>query len=113
MSLEDVEKLKKQLMKLEMEWERRSVANEKEIEAAKQEVIAEQNKVNELHKKFIEVQSEAATAPKIELDELKQLHKDVDSLKKKLEKKYGSVNINLEDGAITPIEEPKVEKADV
>ena len=77
----------------------------KELES----IIAQQSKFGNLYNQIGSIELNKS----LKLDELKQLHKDVDSLKKKLEKKYGSVNINLEDGAITPIEEPKVEKADV
>ncbi len=72
-------------------------------------IIAQQSKLGNLYNQIGSIELNKS----LKLDELKQLHKDVDSLKKKLEKKYGSVNINLEDGAITPIEEPKLEQADV
>ena len=77
----------------------------KELES----IIAQQSKLGNLYNQIGSIELNKS----LKLDELKQLHKDVDSLKKKLEKKYGSVNINLEDGAITPIEEPKLEQADV
>jgi len=38
------------------------------------------------------------------VDELKRTNVEISDLKKKLEKKYGSVNINLETGEVTPIE---------
>jgi hypothetical protein len=72
-------------------------------------IIAQQSKLGNLYNQIGTIELNKS----LKIDELKQLHKDVDSLKKKLEKKYGSVNINLEDGAITPIEETKLEKADV
>ena len=72
-------------------------------------IIAQQSKLGNLYNQIGTIE----LSKSLKIDELKQLHKDVDSLKKKLEKKYGSVNINLEDGAITPIEETKLEKADV
>ncbi len=43
----------------------------------------------------------------LKLAELKQTSEANEKLKVKLEKKYGSVNINLEDGSITEIEQPK------
>ena len=72
-------------------------------------IIAQQSKLGNLYNQIGSIELNKS----LKLDELKQLHKDVDSLKKKLEKKYGSVNINLEDGVITPIEEPKLEPANV
>jgi hypothetical protein len=38
------------------------------------------------------------------VDEVRKTAKEIGKLKKKLEKKYGSVNISLETGEITPIE---------
>ncbi len=38
------------------------------------------------------------------VDEVRKTAKEISELKKKLEKKYGSVNISLETGEITPIE---------
>ena len=38
------------------------------------------------------------------VDEVRKTAKEIGELKKKLEKKYGSVNISLETGEITPIE---------
>ncbi len=39
------------------------------------------------------------------VDEVRKTAKEISELKKKLEKKYGSVNISLETGEITPIED--------
>ena len=41
------------------------------------------------------------------LHELASVNKEVEDFKVELEKIYGSVNINLEDGAYTPIEKDK------
>jgi hypothetical protein len=35
------------------------------------------------------------------------INQDIEALKKELEEEYGSVNINLETGEYTPIEEEK------
>lgn len=39
------------------------------------------------------------------LHQLGELHKEVEDTKTELESIYGSVNINLQDGSFTPIEE--------
>ena len=72
-------------------------------------IIAQQNKLGNLYNQIGSIE----LSKSLKLEELKQLHKDVDSLKNKLEKKYGAVNINLEDGVITPIEDLKLEQANV
>jgi len=41
------------------------------------------------------------------LHEIAEVNKDVEKVKSELEKEYGAVNINLEDGTYTPIEVPE------
>ena len=63
-------------------------------------ILAQQSDLNALH-----VNVGALEVRKLQLlNQIETLTKQQDSLKKKLEKKYGSVNINLENGEITPIE---------
>ena len=47
------------------------------------------------------------------LHELAEVNKDVESFKMELEKDYGKVNISLEDGSYTEIEEEILEEANV
>ena len=46
------------------------------------------------------------------LHELNAVNSDVDSFKKELEKEYGAVNINIEDGTYTEIEKKELEKVE-
>tara|TARA_A100001515_G_C4524405_1_gene194642 strand:+ start:571 stop:828 length:258 start_codon:yes stop_codon:yes gene_type:complete len=46
------------------------------------------------------------------VEELKIVSKEIRDLKNRLEKKYGSVNISLETGEITPIENEQDNKED-
>ena len=41
------------------------------------------------------------------LHEIAEVNKEVEKVKSELEKEYGAVNINLEDGTYTPIEVPE------
>ncbi len=47
------------------------------------------------------------------LHELAEVNKEVEEFKGELENEYGQVNISLEDGSYTKIEEEELEKADV
>jgi hypothetical protein len=47
------------------------------------------------------------------LHELAEVNKDVEELKVELEKEYGQVNINLEDGSYTEIEKEEEEEVAV
>ena len=51
-------------------------------------------------------QAEADKA--LALGKLNSLNKDLDEYQKVLEDKYGSVNIDLKDGSITPLEAPQL-----
>jgi len=63
-------------------------------------IQAQQGELNTLH-----VNVGALEVRKLQLvNQIEALNKKVDDLKKKLENKYGSVNINLENGEVTPIE---------
>ena len=63
-------------------------------------IQAQQSDLNALH-----VNVGALEVRKLQiLNQIESITKSVNDLKKKLEKKYGSVNINLENGEITSIE---------
>ena len=47
------------------------------------------------------------------LHELAEINKEVEEFKGELEKEYGQVNINLEDGSYTEIKEQELEEANV
>ena len=47
------------------------------------------------------------------LHELAEINKAVEEFKRELEKEYGQVNINLEDGSYTEIKEQQLEEANV
>jgi hypothetical protein len=47
------------------------------------------------------------------LHELAEVNKEVEEFKGELEKEYGQVNINLEDGSYTEIKEKELEEANV
>ena len=47
------------------------------------------------------------------LHELAEVNKEVEEFKGELEKEYGQVNINLEDGSYTEIKEEELEEANV
>jgi hypothetical protein len=47
------------------------------------------------------------------LHHVAEINKKIEDLKEDLEKEYGQVNINLEDGSYTTIEKEKLQKADV
>jgi hypothetical protein len=47
------------------------------------------------------------------LHELAEINKEVEEFKGELEKEYGQVNINLEDGSYTEIKEEELEEANV
>ena len=47
------------------------------------------------------------------LHELAEVNKEVEEFKGELEKEYGQVNINLEDGSYTEIKEQELEEANV
>jgi hypothetical protein len=47
------------------------------------------------------------------LHELAEVNKEVEEFKVELEKEYGQVNINLEDGSYTEIKEEELEEANV
>ena len=47
------------------------------------------------------------------LHELAEVNKEVEEFKGELEKEYGKVNINLEDGSYTEIKEEELEEANV
>ncbi len=47
------------------------------------------------------------------LHELAEVNKDIESFKKELEEDYGKVNISLDDGSYTNIEEDILEEANV
>lgn len=71
-------------------------------------IQAQQGELNTLH-----FNVGALELRKLKLvNQIEVLSKQVDDLKKKLEKKYGSVNINLENGEITPIENEQDNKKD-
>jgi peptidoglycan hydrolase CwlO-like protein len=57
---------------------------------------------------FLEAQKTAV------LSKFHEVNKETEDFKKELEKEYGSININLEDGSYTPIEkEEEQEKEEV
>lgn len=47
------------------------------------------------------------------LHEVAEVNKEINEFKKDLENRYGSINVNIEDGSYTSIEEEKKETADV
>jgi len=47
------------------------------------------------------------------LHELAEINKEVEEFKGELEKEYGQVNINLEDGSYTEIKKEELEEANV
>ena len=47
------------------------------------------------------------------LHDLAEINKEVEEFKGELEKEYGQVNINLEDGSYTEIKEEELEEANV
>lgn len=47
------------------------------------------------------------------LHELAEVNKEVEEFKSELEKEYGQVNINLEDGSYTEIKEKELEETNV
>ena len=53
---------------------------------------------------FLEAQKTAI------LGKFHEVNKETEDFKKELEKEYGSININLEDGSFTPIEKEEEEK---
>jgi len=66
-------------------------------------IIAHQTKLGNLYNQIGSLEFNKS----LKLAELNKTHEAADKLKIKLEKKYGSVNINLEDGSITEIEQPE------
>ena len=53
---------------------------------------------------FLEAQKTAVLA------KFHEINKETEEFKKELEKEYGSININLEDGSFTPIEKEEEDK---
>ena len=53
---------------------------------------------------FLEAQKTAI------LGKFHEVNKETEDFKKELEKEYGSININLEDGSFTPIEKEEEDK---
>lgn len=53
---------------------------------------------------FLEAQKTAL------LGKFHEVNKETEDFKKELEKEYGSININLEDGSFTPIEKEEEDK---
>ena len=53
---------------------------------------------------FFEAQKTAVLA------KFHEVNKETEEFKKELEKEYGSININLEDGSFTPIEKEEEDK---
>ena len=47
------------------------------------------------------------------LHELADINKEIDEFKNELEKEYGQVNIDLEDGSYKPLEKEELKAADV
>ena len=65
-----------------------------------EKIQAQQSQLYTLNQSIASLETQKAFA----LDKAKTMLKDIENTKSQLEKKYGSVNINLENGAITPIE---------
>ena len=66
------------------------------------------NQQEELHKLLNEIGILEANKHAL-LHKISDVNKNIDDTKKSLEKEYGAVNINLEDGSYKPIEEEAVE----
>jgi len=65
-----------------------------------EKVVDQQNRLNQLLNNIgvLEVQKNNLTS------DVKRLAEEIENTKKELEEEYGTVNINLKDGTITPIE---------
>ena len=71
-------------------------------------IQAQQGKLYTLNQNISSFEMQKAIA----LDNAKAALKEIEKTKSQLEKKYGSVNINLENGAITPIKNEQDNKKD-
>ena len=73
-----------------------------------EKIQAQQNKLYTLNKNISSIEIQKSLA----IDHAKELMKEIDKTKIQLEKKYGSVNINLENGVISPIQDEQDNKED-
>ena len=73
-----------------------------------EKIQAQQNKLYTLNQNISSIEIQKSLA----IDHAKELMKEIDKTKIQLEKKYGSVNINLENGVISPIQDEQDNKKD-
>lgn len=74
------------------------------------------NKIKDQQAKLNEVIKEIGileTTKHGHLHHIAEINKDVDEFKEELEKEYGAVNINLEDGSYTKIEKEQLQEENV
>jgi len=74
------------------------------------------NKIKEQQSKLNEVINEIGvleTTKHSHLHHIAEINKDIEEFKSKLEKEYGAININLEDGTYTDIKKDELQKENV
>jgi len=74
------------------------------------------NKIKEQQSKLNEVINEIGvleTTKHSHLHHIAEINKDIEEFKNELEKEYGAININLEDGTYTPIEKKELQEENV
>tara|TARA_R100000655_G_scaffold98348_1_gene141694 strand:- start:364 stop:618 length:255 start_codon:yes stop_codon:yes gene_type:complete len=74
------------------------------------------NKIKEQQSKLNEVINEIGvleTTKHSHLHHIAEINKDIEEFKNELEKEYGAININLEDGTYTDIKKDELQKENV
>jgi len=74
------------------------------------------NKIKEQQSKLNEVINEIGvleTTKHSHLHHIAEINKDIEEFKNELEKEYGAININLEDGSYTAIEKEELQEENV
>lgn len=74
--------------------------NKKVTKKELQKITDQQTQLNNLHNNIAVLEVKKLDF----VDQLRAINENISGLKKELEEKYGSVNISLETGEITPIE---------
>ena len=76
----------------------------------KEELESIQNLVKQINSGHLQI-GQLETQKHMLLHQIAEVQKGLKNLQEDLEKKYGKVNVSIEDGTITPIEEKEDEQA--
>ena len=76
----------------------------------KEELESIQNLVKQINSGQLQI-GQLETQKHMLLHQIAEIQKGLKNLQEDLEKKYGKVNVSIEDGTITPIEEKEDEQA--